>query len=257
MRPVHTLTVALSLFAVTAATASPIVPTNGESFLLAYGTAASPAYQFNSTYGPLGPFTPGPFNLAGGSSAVSAASALGLSSAAFSHATSNTLVSITGGTAASGTAAGSHFVGQSSADSTGVISPLFQLGYYIEFALTADSRVRFQVGGTTSPTGPGEYADFGGRLLDGSGNQLYAFGQVSSNGVLTGGPGSLDLNLPAGTYVLFVQSQSEVTGVGNSSATVQASVELLTPVPEPLSAVAFGGLLAAGGVVALRRKIRG
>lgn len=257
MRSVHALVVAVSLFVVGTTTANPIVSTNGESFLLAYGTGANPAYQFNSTYGPLGSFTPGPFNLAGGSSAVATGSATGSASAAFSHATSNTLVSITGSTAASSTSVGGHFVGQSAADSTGVISDLFQLGYYIEFTLTADSRVRFAVDGTTSLTGSGEYADFGGRLLDGSGNQLYAVGQVASNGVLTGGPGSLDLTLLAGNYVLFVQSQSEVIGVGESSATVQASVQFLTPIPEPLSVGVFAGLLVVGGVVLRRRNARG
>jgi hypothetical protein len=250
MRPVFALALAVSVAGV--ASANPIVPTNGESFLLAYGTGVSPQFQFNSSYGNLGPFAPGPFNPAGGSSAVAVGSGNNAASAAFSHAASNSLVSITGSTAARST--GGQFVGQSSADSTGVISPLFQFGYYVEFTLTEASRVRFAVDGTTSPTGAGEYADFGGRLLDASGNQLFAFGQVALNGTVTGGPGVLLLDLQPGTYFLFGQSQSEVIGSGASSANFTTSLQILSPIPEPLSVVAFGTLLAVGGVVLARRR---
>lgn len=234
------------------AAAAPITVTNGESFLLAYGEGNS-TYQFKSTYGPLGSFTPGPFNLAGDSSSVTFFGDGGVASAAFSHTSSGTGISITGNTAAS-SLAGGQYVGQSAADDTGVVSTDFTFGYYLEFTLAALTSLKLQVDGTTTGSGDGAYADFGAVVFDSENNPLFKLGSVNGGGTF-----SDQFTLGPGTYYLFTQSQSSVNGEGaaSASASFTATLEVAAETPEPLSVVAFGGLLAAGGLAAARRRKAG
>jgi hypothetical protein len=236
------------LLGASSAVAAPINVVNGESFLLAYGDGGSPVYQFKSTYGDLGPFTPGSFNLGAESSNVQFTGMGGSASATGASASSGTGISITGTTAAS-SVAGGQYVGQIAADDTGVVSNLFNFGYYLEFTLDSLTNLLLTVDGKTALNGDGAYADFGGILFDENGNQLYTLGSVGGSGTF-----SEQFSLGAGTYFLFAQSQSSVNGQGaaNAGASFSVSLAAVAAVPEPLSVVAFGGLLAFGGL-AVRR----
>lgn len=241
------------VLSVGAVVAGPITPTGGESFLLAYGVGDGARFEFRSTYGPWGGQTPLPFNVPGGSSTVIFNGDGGSASADFSHTASNTAVSITGSTAASSVAGGTY-VGQAAGDDTGVVSTDFDFGYYVEFDLDDSSIVRVDVDGTTNP-GESGYADFGAILFGGPGDnptRLFSFGGTS------GGSISQLLTLGPGTYFLFVQSQSAVYGnsADSASASFTASVNFVSPIPEPVSLAVFGGLLAAGGVAVARRRMK-
>lgn len=251
MLPIRLLALLAVALCVGSATAAPITVTNGESFLLAYGEGSN-TYQFKSTYGPLGTFTPGTFNLAADSSSVNFFGDGGSASAAFSHTSSGTGLSITGSTAAS-SLAGGKYVGQGAPDSDGVVSTDFTFGYYLEFTLAALTSLKLQVDGTTTDSGNGAYADFGAIVFDSGNNPLYKLGGTTS------GSSSLTFTLGPGTYYFFTQSQSSVNGNGAASAgaSFTATLEVVAETPEPLSVVAFGGLLAAGGLAAWRRKTVG
>jgi hypothetical protein len=241
-----------ALLAAGGAAAAPITVTNGESFLLTYGVNDGSNFEFKSTYpGDWGGQTPGAFTLAGDSSVVNFFGDGGTASAAASHTASLTGISITGSTAA-GSTAGGQYVGQIAADDTGVVSTDFSFGYYLEFTLDAATALLLTVDGKTGAEGDGAYADFGAIVFDSAFNQLYALGGTSS------GSFSELFTLGPGTYFLFAQSQSSVNGQGAASASASFTVSLaaVEPVPEPISLVAFGGLLAGGGL-AVRRARRG
>lgn len=244
-RPIALLT---ALFALGTAAAAPITVTNGESFMFAYGQNDGSNYSFKSTYGPLGAYTPGAFNLASESSSANLFGDGGVVFTSGSSTSSGTGITINGSTYAE-SFDGGFYVSQIASDDAGLIDSLFDFGYYLEFTLDDLTTLLLTVDGMTSMSGDGAYADFGGILFDQDGNQLYALGSVGGSGSF-----SEQFNLGAGTYFLFAQSQSSVDGQGAASAGASFTVSLavVEPVPEPLSVIAFGGLLAFGGL-AVRR----
>lgn len=237
-----------TLLAVSTAAAAPITVTNGESFMFAAGVNDGSVYSFKSTYGPLGSYTPGSFNLASESSSVNFFGDAGFASAAGSSTSSNTNITITGSTSASSFTGGTYY-GQIASDSAGIIDNIFTFGYYLEFTLDAATALLLKVNGTTSLDGDGAYADFGGILFDQGGNQLYSLGSV-------GGSGSFSelFTLGAGTYFLFAQSQSSATAGASAGSSFTVSLSVAEQVPEPISVAAFGGLLAAGGLAVRRMR---
>ena len=255
-----------------AATASPITPPLfGESFLLAYTNSSSPGgavYELRSdmNYGSV--TSSGVMDFPVGSSSVLHADPNGRFSAfaGVGHTVTNNSVTITGATSAF-SANTIPFVGaQAAGDSQNAVGGPTFFGYYIQFELDQTSDVEFSLKGEAGTSGNGEllYADFGAYLLDSSAdflNPLGVFGVIIENGQESDdslGTGSLSLfGLDPGTYYLFVQSQSSITnGSGLASADFEASV-VVTPsaeIPEPISLVVFGGLLAAGGAAVVRRR---
>lgn len=248
MRVFRPLALVALLLGVGSATAAPITVTNGESFMFAAGEGNA-NYVFKSTYGDLGPYTPGSFNLAGDSSGVNFFGDGGVASAAGAHTSSNTGITITGSTAASSGQNGGFYVGQIASDDAGIVDTAFTFGYYLEFTLDAVTNLLLTLDGTASLNGEGE-ANFGGILFDENFNQVLTIGD--------GGSGSFSeqFTLGAGTYFLFAQTQSYVTGSGPASASTEftLSLQVVEPIPEPISLVAFGGLLAFGGLAARRMR---
>lgn len=248
MRTVLSIAIACSGLAVSAATAAPIIPTGGDSFLLAYGDGGPPVFEFRSTFGPLGGQNPLPFNVPAGSSSVAFASGSLTSSASFAHTASSAGITIAGSTFADAPNAG-NVVAQGSPDSDGIISTEFGFGYSVQFTQTADGFVRIDVAGVTDALGAGGFADFGVLLLDPAANELYQFGGPN------GGTDSALVFLPAGVYYFYAQSQSAALGDGPSSASAafSASLTAIEAIPEPISLAVFGGLIVGGGLVARKR----
>lgn len=179
----------------------------------------------------------------------------------FQHSASSTQIMITGTTQASGTGTGSAY-GMTANDPTGTY------GYVLDFTIGAGQQYSGLLNVNFQPiqSGTGTYSDIYAYLWNTSipnFGELWEFGstyvdgvQVLSGGNLINGPFPYPVTLSPGTYQLYIQSQSSVDvsgGSASSLANVGINLQITAAIPEPMSVMVFGGLVAVGGWVTRRR----
>lgn len=187
--------------------------------------------------------------------------------AEFGHTATGTMIDIRGTTFAARSGASSFAFGMSAGNLPGGTR---EYGYFVDFKVTEATGGLLNVNYTPSQSSTSEanwtYTDVYGYLWNMDTDQTWDFGRFDedkfgtpdsgTSGSLAGA--SFPFLIPflaTGNYRLFLQSQSFVQGT-SGSASSEANIRITltaTAVPEPISVVLFGGVVASGLLGLVRR----